>query len=519
MEPGDDGSGAFNASAPQATRNVTSSYLQLGVSMLLGLVSTPILVHFLGPAAYGLWGVLTGLVGYASLVEGGMATASTQRMVHLQARGDHRGAERVLASAKCYYLFSSVAMTVIVVTLVMFLGHIVLLDGIPLSTARLALLLVSASFGVGFVKLPFSSMLYGGGRGDSLSMVGLVVGTLGRLAMLAVAFAGGGLVGICAMAIANALAGLWFTRRAARRAFPEFRAPLRLVDWATLASLMRAGGRVAATAIGGTVSYGLDAVVIGIIDPVTLVTPYTVALRPVTFVRELATRGTAALGPNLSHFHALGNVNRTFRIYSASTIIALAVTLPCDAVLFALGPELLHLWLGTVPARTYEVLVALSVVYIFQVPGGQASQALTFMERNRSIARLIPAVSVVNLGLTVWLTIRYGPIGPALGSLPEVLVISAGVLPVLACRAIGVPVRRLVAEALPPTAAIALVAGIAGFAAKLLLNGRSDLLALIAAPLVCGAGWAAGFVVLRRTQPELVATLRRRLPRRLGGMA
>lgn len=519
IEPREDDSGSLNASARQATRNVAFVYLPLGISIVLGLVSTPIFLHSLGLRAYGLMGALGSIIGYASLLEGGMATASNQRISSLRAVGDDRGAERALASAKCYYLMSSVGVIAVVTALAIFVGQIVRLDGIPVDTARLALLLIGASTVVGFFGLPFSSMLYGGGRGDALSVVGTIAGSLGRLASLAVALAGGGLVGICAMAVANALGALWLTRHTARRAFPELRAPLRLADRVTLVSLVRAGARVAATAIGGTVSYGLDAVVIGIIEPVALVTPYVVAMKPVALVHDLATRGTSALGPNLSHFHALGDTERTYRIFSAGTLAALAVTVPASVVLVALGPSLLHLWLGAVPARSYEVLVALSIVYVLHVPGGQASQTLTYMCRNRSIARLIPAVSVVNLGLTVLLTIRYGPVGPALGSLPEVLLINAGVLPVLACRAIGVPVRRMVADVVPSIGAAALGASAAGFGAERLLAGRSDLLVLVAAPLIVVVGWSAGFVVLRRTQPELVAVLRRRLPGRLGGTA
>jgi len=518
IKPQGDGSGSLNASARQATRNVAFGYLQLGVSIVLGLVSVPIFLHSLGPKAYGLWGALVGVVGYASLVEGGMATASNQRMASLLAMGDDRGAERVLASAKCYYLASSAGITVIVAVLAFFVGQIVRLEGIPVGAARLALLLVGASAIVGFFRLPFSSMLFGGGRGDVLSVIGAVAESLGRLATLIVAMAGGGLVGICATGAVSTFGSLWLTRRSARRAFPEIQAPLRLADRVTLVSLLRAGTRVLATAIGGTVSYGLDTVVIGIVDPVAFVTPYIIGGKPLAVVNALATRGTAALGPNLSHFHAVGDTERTFRIFSASTLVALAVTVPFNIALIALGPSLLHLWLGTVPARSDEVLVALAIVYILHVPGGRASQALTFMERNHSIARVIPAVSVVNLGLTVLLTIRYGPVGPALGSLPEVFVINSGVLPVLACRAIGVPVRRLVADVVPPIAAAALAAGAVGFGAERLLAGHSDLLVLFAAPLIALAGWGAGFVVLRRTQPELMAMLRRRLPGRLGKM-
>ena len=51
----------------------------------------------------------------------------------------------------------------------------------------------------------------------------------------------------------------------------------------------------------------------------------------------------------------------------------------------------------------------------------------------------------MNLAGTIGATYWFGPIGPAIGSIPVVLVLDFIVLPVMVCRYLGVPVARYVA--------------------------------------------------------------------------
>jgi len=57
------------------SRNVTTSYLQLGVNVIYSLVSVPLILHWLSKSEFGLWMLLVQLMSYIALVDLGMNSA------------------------------------------------------------------------------------------------------------------------------------------------------------------------------------------------------------------------------------------------------------------------------------------------------------------------------------------------------------------------------------------------------------------------------------------------------------
>jgi len=63
------------------SRNLATSYLQLGVNIIYSLVSIPLILHWLPKAEFGLWAVLVQLMGYLSLLDLGMTGAVARLLV------------------------------------------------------------------------------------------------------------------------------------------------------------------------------------------------------------------------------------------------------------------------------------------------------------------------------------------------------------------------------------------------------------------------------------------------------
>ena len=71
-------------------RGVQANYLYLFISSMLALVLTPILVRYLGQAAYGLWAAFGSVIGYFGLLNFGMGTATTKYTAEYIAVNMHR---------------------------------------------------------------------------------------------------------------------------------------------------------------------------------------------------------------------------------------------------------------------------------------------------------------------------------------------------------------------------------------------------------------------------------------------
>ena len=71
------------------SRNLATSYLQLGVNVVYSLVSVPLILHWLPRAEFGLWAVLVQLMTYFFLVDLGVNQAIARFLVdHKDRRGE-----------------------------------------------------------------------------------------------------------------------------------------------------------------------------------------------------------------------------------------------------------------------------------------------------------------------------------------------------------------------------------------------------------------------------------------------
>jgi O-antigen/teichoic acid export membrane protein len=191
----------------------------------------------------------------------------------------------------------------------------------------------------------------------------------------------------------------------------------------------------------------------------------------------------------------------------------LVLAVPIIVSLAAFGEPILKLWLGSVPPKTYEIMIALGIVNALQLPGHQCFLFLTGVGRNRQLVGLAVIGAVVNLGGTIAATYWLGPIGPAIGSIPVVLVLDFTVLPIMVCRYIGIPVGQYVRLALGPVVPVGLAAGAVALALVHLHPAHTGVAAIVASVVTCAVAWAVFALVLAKLEPELRAAIWQRLQR------
>lgn len=73
------------------SRNLTTSYLQLGVNVLYSLASVPLILHWLPKVEFGLWALLVQLMSYITLVDLGVNSAIGRFLIDHKDRRDEQG--------------------------------------------------------------------------------------------------------------------------------------------------------------------------------------------------------------------------------------------------------------------------------------------------------------------------------------------------------------------------------------------------------------------------------------------
>lgn len=489
-----------NASGRQLARNFATGYLGLAASVLLSLVLTPVVLNHLHTTDYGLWVLIVTVGTYVGLLGGGVATAAVRLVAVETALGRPDRVAAVLATARLYFLGSGLLAAGLTGAFLPFVGQVFSVSGSDLRATRWGLVLMAGFSVLGFLGSVPGAALTGTGRNDRLSLINMAVNVGTQGAQIAAVLLGGGIVSLlAATAIGSAASWLASERCARQMGF----LPRGSAQWSILRDLVRSGARNTTVSLGGTITYGLDAFVIGTILPVRQVAPYDIALSTANLVSKLATTGTNLLLPTYAHASATKDREREFRLFTRAVLASLAMMCPLVIVLIGFGPELLRLWLrGTPPDHTFQILVVMNVAFLFQLPGHQAFVYLTGVGRNALLARIALPLALLNVGLSVLGTFWLGPVGPVAANLPQMVVVDFFLLPLACCRGMGKRLRDYGRAALLPLAAPIAVAAVLTAALRLSI-GTSEVAAPVEAVAVSLVALAAGLPVLTRLDPDM----------------
>lgn len=509
-----------NASPRQFIRNALSSYANLILGVILSLVLTRVLLRNLGASTYGLWIVLLAIVSYLALLDVGVSTAVVQRVAKLATSGDEQGMANVIRTASVFFSVSGVLAVLICVVLAPFLSSIVNLGGTSTAVAGGTLVLLGLMIAFKFVAAVPTAVLFGVGRSDRQAQISLAGMFLTQVAQVVVVLAGAGLVALGIVTLIGTLLSYLMTSVLVSR-MTGLQVTSGSFKREILKDLLAFGGRNTVIAISGMVSYSLDALIIGIILPVAQVAPYDIALSTANLTRNLTTYGGDLLLPTYAHFEENKDPVRQARLFTRTVMATLAISLPILVALAAFGDPILHLWLGTVPAKTYSIMIALGFVTALELPGHQCFVFLTGIGRNQMMMRMAVIGATINLAGSIAATFAFGPIGPALGSLPAVLVIDFSILPVIVCRYLDLPVRRYVRDALLPVLPGTAAAGALALGILWLFPAhagatvwRAGIRGVICAGVVVAAAWVVTALVALRLEPDLRGVVMGRLRRR-----
>ena len=511
--PGPDRPPAANASARQLVRNMASSYGNFFLVMVMSLFLTRVLLRHLGASTYGLWIVLLAIVGYIGLLDVGVSTAAVQRVARLTAAHDSDGVADLIRTAWTFFAASGVLAVVVTVILAPHLASFLHLGTIDPAQAETTLIILGFWMAVLFLGSVPNAVLFGSGRGDRLAQLGGLTLVLTQLVQIVVVVSGGGLVALAIVALGGVLVALVMTAFMVGRVtgssvrHGHFRRSV-LVD------LLRFGGRQSVISLGGIVAYQLDAVIIGLILPVAQVAPYDIALSTSNLTRNLSTQGTNLLLPTYAHFDAVGDHKRQASYFFRSVLLGMAISIPVVIALAAFGEPMLKLWLGTVPPKTYEIVIALGVMITVQLPGNQCFNFLTGIGRIQLLIRLSVIGALVNLAGSVVATFWLGPVGPAIGSLPVVIVLDFFILPMIVCRHLAVSFADYARASLAPLIPGAAAAGIVAVVLVVAFPNARGVTAVVEAAVVVAVSWITMGVLLYRIEPELRDGIGRLLARR-----
>lgn len=433
--------------------NYGAFLLQIG----LGIVLAPALLHGLGTTGFGTFTVVGALASYVGIAEMGLGTATVRFVAAAGARKNAQELEAIASTSFALYMAVSTIGTLALGVMAVLLPHLGAVGNI--NEARAALLALGLAATMNLALNVYPAMLFGSGRSANLTAAGIAGALISGIAQLAIVLTTHSLL---ATALASAVTSSVFAvviRHVARRALPQIRVARRNATRNLAKRLMSAGWRNAVIGIAATAAFSTDAVIVSSIVSVAAAGGFGIAARACGIVMNLATRVSDVLVPTYAHYGTVEDSGRVYVMYRESVIAAWLLSLPAAAVAFTAGDGILRLWLGGhVPPAAARVLPVLVAATVLSVPGSCAFRLFSGINRLGFVTVAASLAAAANLGISIWLTFRWGAIGPAVGTLITAVLYDVIAMPLRVCRTVGVPPHRLALDvwwvAIPMAAAI-----------------------------------------------------------------
>jgi O-antigen/teichoic acid export membrane protein len=469
-------------------RDTVRTVVSLAIPLVVGVVTIPVIVTYLGPERFGLLGLIWAVLGYFTLLDFGLARATTKLVAESLARGDLSAAGSLVAAAGLSQAGIGAAAGVVTLWLTPWaLSTALSVPPALIPEATAAFRLLAASLPLVMVSQGLRAALEGTQRFDLAAWIRAPSGSANFLLTAVIAWLGGGLGTMVAALLAARAVTCCATVAAILRTVPGSAWSLDGIG-GRLPRLVRYGAWVALSNCAIPFFLYLDRFVLGSLSGLAAVAYYTGPYEIVTRLLIVPAGLATVLLPSFSAIAADPNrLPEAASLLRASVRHLVLMLAPPTILLMAFAPDLLGLWLG--PAYGAHGTVAMRVLAagvfanaISHVPNSY----LMGLGRPDAIAKLHLLQLPVHGVVTWWLVARYGVPGAALAWAIRAT-LDAVLLTVLALRSLSLPIGGLLTALGPMTiAAVGVFAGGAWALSRLAVN---PVIRLVGAVL-----WTASFL-------------------------
>jgi len=410
------GGGAGGAPSSSATIGKNTIWLVLGqgVSMVVMLLTVPVLLHRLGAEAFGAYTTAMATMGFLGLLQIGAGTALRKFLADAFATGDVDGIRRLTATGLAW----AGSVGVVVVALVLFAARPVLIPLLhPSAELRAPTLwcLWLAGIGLAFdmvggvlATIPFAAQ-----RMEASTIPDTAVNVASRLSAVGAVLAGLGLTGLVAMLVVWQGVRLVWRAIVARRIVPGLRMAPRFHRVETR-RVLRFGGWQLVTDIFGTIAFRVDTLMIGHFWSLSEVPIYSIPMSVCMSVSGMFGLFHQAVFPEACARMAAGDKRGVRDLYLRHVRTVVAVSSPIFVFLAVAAPGILALWLGkAADPRMAWVLSCLAASLVVQALTGVQFTYVLAANKPEYLAWEALGLAPVYILLFLVLIPPLGALGPA----------------------------------------------------------------------------------------------------------
>ena len=417
--------------------NVFSNWAGVVANLVVAFFLSPLLVHKLGDAGYGLWVLVLSVTGYMGLLDTGLRVSIVKHTAASNAKGDHDGVNRVLMTGLTLYGSLSVLVVVLAVVASGWFGVFFKVPAAEVPLGRVLVMIAGLNVALSLPLGVFGGLLSGLQRYDLVNRASILVLFIRTAAIVAALSMGLGLITLGLIHLASQVLNGVILMNMSRREFPALSLQARHVDTKTVRTLYAYSGFIVLNNVAMFLLFYSGEVLIGMFVGTAAVTPYALARSLVGYLASFIGAMTQVFHPYASDQHARGNADAVGRALLVGTRTSLLIALPVAAGFLIVGATFIGLWVGPAYGEMAStLLVALTVPQVIWLSQSTAGNVLLGVGRHRFLTTLNLVTGVAGIALGLVLVKRYGSFGVAVGSALPILITQGCILPVYTASAL-----------------------------------------------------------------------------------
>lgn len=419
-------------------RNIAGTWLGIGADAVTGLVLTRIVLHSVGDASFGLWVLVSGLLGYYGLLDLGTRNAVIRFVARHNAQKDFQGLSSVVSTALATYLAIGIAVLMLAAVFAWRLQDIFAFQSArDLADGKLLVLILGGGAAIGFPLSAFGGVLEGMQQFVRIGIVQATSSIVRACVVVLFLHLGYGIVAVGAITVLFNLAAGFVNASFVLRRMPEVTLTMAGVRRETLVTLAGFGVVTFWVSIAQRLRFESDSLVIGNLIGLQMVAVFAIGAKVLAYSTELVSAMAGVFTPILSHADAVGDEVLLRRMTFTGNYYASLLAFPITVSLLFFGKLMIGLWVGPQYALSYTVLAIIALPMAAYVSQSGSTRMLYGRGQHKPLAKLLFLEGAANIGLSILLARRFGILGVAWGTAIPLAVTSLVALPWLSCRSLG----------------------------------------------------------------------------------
>ena len=315
------------------------------INVILTFLTTPFFVHKLTPEGYGIYALISSLIGYYSLLDLGLGQGLIKFVSENLAKKDYpyvyRAINTTLSIQICLGLIGLSILT-------LFAAPILRLLKVPpiyLFDAKIGLYASAVGFCFMMVSLGLSSILMGLQRYDITTKVNLIFNTLMLIVITLILFMGGGIGQVMIVTAIFAVSNFFVYLKIVQHNLPQWGFSL-YPDWNLLRKLSSFSIFIFISRAASFFGEYIVRLIVGIILGPVGVTYYVVPWKIITAVGGLLSSAAVVLFPYASEIGVLSSGEKIRRIFMEASKVFAAIQFPLFLSLAVFSKPILTVWMG-----------------------------------------------------------------------------------------------------------------------------------------------------------------------------